>query len=80
MCIGVCRFFVVRDGFLLYYPEGERREFEKTHCLNLHPKVCFFLYTDDDKLMFIFVVVLKCFCCIWLFYAFNNELLCPENI
>ncbi|KAJ8309171.1 hypothetical protein KUTeg_014045 [Tegillarca granosa] len=32
------RFFVVRDGFLLYYPENEKKEMDKRKCLNIHPK------------------------------------------
>jgi len=34
-------FFVIRDGFLLYYPESERREYEKNQSVNFHPKVVF---------------------------------------
>lgn len=32
------RFFVVKDGFLMYYPESEKRDFEKRKCANYQPK------------------------------------------
>ncbi|XP_067142009.1 pleckstrin homology domain-containing family D member 1-like [Centruroides vittatus] len=32
------RFFVIKDGFLLYYPENEKKAFEKRGTFNLHPK------------------------------------------
>ncbi|XP_022248761.1 pleckstrin homology domain-containing family D member 1-like [Limulus polyphemus] len=32
------RFFVVKDGFLLYYSENEKKMFEKKSCFNIHPK------------------------------------------
>ncbi|KAK3094071.1 hypothetical protein FSP39_023852 [Pinctada imbricata] len=32
------RFFLVKDGYLFYYPESERKEMEKRKCLNIHPK------------------------------------------
>ncbi|GAB6021701.1 pleckstrin y domain containing, D (with coiled-coil domains) member 1 [Chamberlinius hualienensis] len=32
------RFFVIKEGFLLYYPENERKGFEKRGHLNIHPK------------------------------------------
>jgi len=33
------RFFVIRDGFLLYYQENEKKDMERRGCLNIHPKV-----------------------------------------
>jgi len=33
------RFFIVKEGFLLYYPESESKTFEKSHHFNIHPKV-----------------------------------------
>ncbi|ELU12925.1 hypothetical protein CAPTEDRAFT_155422, partial [Capitella teleta] len=33
------RFFVIKDGFVLYYPDNERKEFErKKGCFNIHPR------------------------------------------
>ncbi|XP_070577385.1 pleckstrin homology domain-containing family D member 1-like isoform X2 [Ptychodera flava] len=32
------RFFVVKEGFLLYYPENEKKDFEKKVHFNIHPK------------------------------------------
>ncbi|XP_075904838.1 pleckstrin homology domain-containing family D member 1 [Nelusetta ayraudi] len=32
------RFFVVKDSFLLYYAESERRNFESNSLFNIHPK------------------------------------------
>lgn len=32
------RYFVIKDGFLLYYPDTEKKELEKRKCLNVHPK------------------------------------------
>jgi myosin heavy subunit len=32
------RFFVVKDGFLLYYPESAQKVMDKTQSLGLHPK------------------------------------------
>lgn len=32
------RFFVIKDGFLLYYPENEKKAFEKRGTFNFHPK------------------------------------------
>ncbi|KAF6026469.1 PLEKHD1 [Bugula neritina] len=32
------RFFVVKDGFLMYYDTSEKREFERRKCANYHPK------------------------------------------
>lgn len=32
------RFFIVKEGFLLYYNEAENKLFEKSHHFNIHPK------------------------------------------
>ncbi|XP_071453636.1 pleckstrin homology domain-containing family D member 1-like isoform X2 [Hetaerina americana] len=32
------RFFIVKEGFLLYYPESEKKTFVKRGYLNIHPK------------------------------------------
>ncbi|KAK9533982.1 hypothetical protein VZT92_009059 [Zoarces viviparus] len=32
------RFFIIKDSFLLYYAESERRNFETNRYLNIHPK------------------------------------------
>ena len=32
------RFFIAKDGFLLYYAESEKRAFESQHHFNIHPK------------------------------------------
>ena len=32
------RFFVIKEGFLLYYSESEGRTFEKSNLFNIHPK------------------------------------------
>ena len=32
------RFFVIKEGFLLYYSETEGRSFEKSNLFNIHPK------------------------------------------
>ncbi|XP_062596984.1 pleckstrin homology domain-containing family D member 1-like isoform X1 [Saccostrea cucullata] len=32
------RYFVIKDGFLLYYPDTEKKDLEKRKCLNVHPK------------------------------------------
>lgn len=34
------RFFIVKEGFLMYYPESEAKTFERSHHFNIHPKVC----------------------------------------
>jgi hypothetical protein len=33
------RYFVIKDGYLLYYPDTEKKDLEKRKCLNVHPKV-----------------------------------------
>ena len=33
------RFFIAKDGFLLYYAESEMKAFESKHHFNIHPKV-----------------------------------------
>ncbi|KAJ0008737.1 hypothetical protein NQD34_016152 [Periophthalmus magnuspinnatus] len=32
------RFFIIKDSFLLYYAENEKRNFETNRCLSIHPK------------------------------------------
>jgi hypothetical protein len=32
------RFFIVKEGFLLYYSESEKKAFDKRGCFNIHPK------------------------------------------
>ncbi|KAK7103250.1 hypothetical protein V1264_018189 [Littorina saxatilis] len=32
------RFFLVKDGFLMYYAENEKKEYEKREFFNIHPK------------------------------------------
>ncbi|XP_071502171.1 pleckstrin homology domain-containing family D member 1-like [Diadema antillarum] len=32
------RFFIVKEGFLLYYSESEKRDFERKRTFNMHPK------------------------------------------
>jgi hypothetical protein len=32
------RFFVVKEGFLLYYSESEKKVFDKKGYFNIHPK------------------------------------------
>lgn len=32
------RFFLIRDGFMMYYAEQERKDFEKRDFFNVHPK------------------------------------------
>ncbi|CAC5418898.1 unnamed protein product [Mytilus coruscus] len=32
------RFFVVKDGYLFYYTEQERKDMEKRKCISIHPK------------------------------------------
>eukprot|EP00118_Oscarella_pearsei_P020179 m.218008 g.218008 ORF g.218008 m.218008 type:complete len:495 (+) comp39887_c0_seq9:206-1690(+) len=32
------RFFIIKEGFILYYPEAEKKAFEKSHHFNIHPK------------------------------------------
>lgn len=34
------RFFIVKEGFLLYYPEAESKNFDRKHHFNIHPKGC----------------------------------------
>ncbi|XP_077997110.1 pleckstrin homology domain-containing family D member 1-like isoform X2 [Glandiceps talaboti] len=47
------RFFMVKEGFLLYYPENEKKDFEKKRHFNIHPKGviplggCIIEYYDD---------------------------------
>ena len=45
-----CRFFLVKEGFLLYYPESECKVFEKSKHFNIHPKVSFFLPLSPPSL------------------------------
>lgn len=33
------RFFIIKDSFLLYYAENEKRNFETNRYFNIHPKV-----------------------------------------
>lgn len=33
------RFFIIKDSFLLYYAESEKRNFETNRYFNIHPKV-----------------------------------------
>lgn len=33
------RFFIIKDSFLLYYAESEKRNFEINSYFNIHPKV-----------------------------------------
>ena len=33
------RFFIVKEGFLLYYPESAYKAFERSHHFDIHPKV-----------------------------------------
>ena len=42
VCVCVCRFFLIKDGFLMYYAEQEKKEFEKREFFNVHPKVGIF--------------------------------------
>ena len=37
--ISFFRFFIAKDGFLLYYGESEMKAFESKHHFNIHPKV-----------------------------------------
>ena len=39
LTISRCRFFIVKEGFLLYYNESESKAFERSHHFNIHPKV-----------------------------------------
>ena len=32
------RFFIIKEGFLLYYPESEKKLFEKRGGFNIHPR------------------------------------------
>ncbi|KAM4662993.1 pleckstrin homology domain-containing family D member 1 [Discoglossus pictus] len=32
------RFFIIKDSFLLYYPENEKKSFESNRYFNIHPK------------------------------------------
>lgn len=32
------RFFIIKDGFLIYYAESERKDFDKRKSFNIHPK------------------------------------------
>ncbi|XP_072023742.1 pleckstrin homology domain-containing family D member 1-like isoform X3 [Amphiura filiformis] len=32
------RFFIIKEGFLLYYAENEKRDFERKRFFNMHPK------------------------------------------
>uniref|UniRef100_A0A8C4ZHN7 Pleckstrin homology domain containing, family D (with coiled-coil domains) member 1 n=1 Tax=Gadus morhua TaxID=8049 RepID=A0A8C4ZHN7_GADMO len=32
------RFFIIKDSFLLYYAENEKKNFETSRCFNIHPK------------------------------------------
>lgn len=32
------RFFILKDGYLLYYPENEKKEIDKRQYLNIHPR------------------------------------------
>eukprot|EP00058_Branchiostoma_floridae_P019079 XP_002604568.1 hypothetical protein BRAFLDRAFT_79444 [Branchiostoma floridae] len=33
------RFFIVKEGFLLYYAEAEKKNFERRRQFNIHPKI-----------------------------------------
>ncbi|XP_014772545.1 pleckstrin homology domain-containing family D member 1 isoform X2 [Octopus bimaculoides] len=56
------RFFILKDGYLLYYPENEKKEIDKRQHLNIHPKGivplgdCQVNATQDPSHQFAFIV------------------------
>lgn len=58
------RFFIIKDSFLLYYAESEKRNFETNRFFNIHPKVrisCCFCFLDCTNMEFLNTCV-----CVWL--------------
>lgn len=39
MSTAYCRFFIIKESFLLYYSESEKKSFETNKYFNIHPKV-----------------------------------------
>lgn len=39
----IFRFFVIKDGYLFYYTDQDRKEMDKKKCINIHPKVSLIL-------------------------------------
>lgn len=33
------RFFIIKEGFILYYSDSEARQYDKSRMFNTHPKV-----------------------------------------
>lgn len=48
----VQRFFIIKDSFLLYYAESERRNFETNSYFNIHPKVSCSISSEHDLFPF----------------------------
>lgn len=42
----VQRFFIIKDSFLLYYAESEKRNFETNRYFNIHPKVSRCIFSE----------------------------------
>lgn len=40
------RFFIIKDSFLLYYAENEKRNFDTNRYFNIHPKVSVFSWCN----------------------------------
>uniref|UniRef100_A0A3Q2Z5Q5 Pleckstrin homology and coiled-coil domain containing D1 n=1 Tax=Hippocampus comes TaxID=109280 RepID=A0A3Q2Z5Q5_HIPCM len=61
------RFFVIKDSFLLYYAESEKRSFESSRIFNIHPKGviplggCVVSATEDMGMPFGLVITLEDF-------------------
>ncbi|XP_061650676.1 pleckstrin homology domain-containing family D member 1 isoform X1 [Phyllopteryx taeniolatus] len=61
------RFFVIKDSFLLYYAESEKRSFESSRIFNIHPKGviplggCVVSATEDMGMPFGLVISLEDF-------------------
>ncbi|XP_057716402.1 pleckstrin homology domain-containing family D member 1 [Corythoichthys intestinalis] len=61
------RFFVIKDSFLLYYAESEKRSFESSRMFNIHPKGviplggCVVSATEDMGMPFGLVISLEDF-------------------
>ncbi|XP_077416197.1 pleckstrin homology domain-containing family D member 1 isoform X2 [Vanacampus margaritifer] len=61
------RFFVIKDSFLLYYAESEKRSFESSRIFNIHPKGviplggCVVTPTEDMGMPFGLVISLEDF-------------------
>ena len=52
--VGYFRFFIVKEGFLMYYSDNEEKQFDRSHHFNIHPKVC--IVQHRSAVVFTFII------------------------